>query len=165
MTGASKSAAGIIATLGNANMLGRVTITSLGDLVQPFQNSSSFRAIVQGWRKTALRGKKESGLARNLNYDISNEIQQGLIKSAGMESKNVVMGNSFMGQTPNQKINNIMFKFLGLEWLTGYARRFAYNVGNADAFYLSKTLNQLTKKGLDNSGRAKRIKYFLENNY
>lgn len=58
MTGASKSAAGIIATLGNANMLGRVTITSLGDLVQPFQNSSSFRAIVQGWRKTALRGKK-----------------------------------------------------------------------------------------------------------
>ena len=67
MTGASKSSAALLGTLGNLNMLGRVTITSLGDLIQPFQNSSQFRSIFSGFAKTALRGKNEKGLAKSLN--------------------------------------------------------------------------------------------------
>ena len=45
--GAASGSAGILATLSNLNMLGRVTISSLGDLIQPFQNSSQWRSIVK----------------------------------------------------------------------------------------------------------------------
>ena len=165
MTGAAKSSAGIIATLGNANMLGRVTISSLGDVIQPLQNSGSWGAILQGFKRTALRQAKETGPAKNLSLDLSNSIQQGLQKSAGFEGRNVLLNNSWIGQSPTQKINNIMFKALGLEWLTGFARRFAYNVGVSDAYYLSKTFSKLNANGLGNSSKAKRIKFFLENNY
>ena len=165
LTGAAKSSAGIIATLGNANMLGRVTISSLGDIIQPLQNSSNWTAILNGFRRTALRQAKETGPARELGLDISNSIQQGLQRSAGFEGKNLLLNNSWMGKTPTETVNNIMFKALGLQWLTGYARRFAYNVGVSDAYYLSKTLKKLTAKGLENSGKAKRIKFFLNNNY
>ena len=165
MTGASKSSAAILGTLGNLNMLGRVTITSLGDLIQPFQNSSSWRAIIRGFKDTALRAKNEKGLAKSLNQDIDDGIRQALMKSAGFEGRDVLVNNAWVGMSPSQKVNNLAFQALGLSWLTGYARRFAYNTGVADAYYLSKTLNKLTKTGLDNTGRAKRIKYFLNNNY
>ena len=165
MTGASKSSAALLGTLGNLNMLGRVTITSLGDLIQPFQNSSSWRAIIRGFKDTALRAKNEKGLAKSLNQDIDDGIRQALMKSAGFEGRDVLVNNAWVGMSPSQKVNNLAFQALGLSWLTGYARRFAYNTGVADAYYLSKTLNKLTKTGLDNTGRAKRIKYFLNNNY
>ena len=165
MTGAAKSSAGIIATLGNANMLGRVTISSLGDIIQPLQNSSNWTVILNGFRRTAIRQAKETGPARELGLDLSNSIQQGLQRSAGFEGRNVLLNNSWMGKTPTETVNNIMFKALGLQWLTGYARRFAYNVGVSDAYYLSKTLKKLTARGLENSGKAKRIKFFLNNNY
>ena len=58
-----------------------------------------------------------------------------------------------------------MFKALGLQWLTGYARRFAYNTASADAFYLSKTLNKLAAKNNLGSRQGKQTIYFLENNY
>ena len=165
MTGASKSSAALLGTLGNLNMLGRVTITSLGDLIQPFQNSSSWRAIIRGFKDTAFRAKNEKGLAKSLNQDIDDGIRQALMKSAGFEGRDVLVNNAWVGMSPSQKVNNLAFQALGLSWLTGYARRFAYNTGVADAYYLSKTLNKLTKTGLDNTGRAKRIKYFLNNNY
>jgi hypothetical protein len=165
MTGASKSSAALLGTLGNLNMLGRVTITSLGDLIQPFQNSSSWRAIIRGFKDTALRAKNEKGLAKSLNQDIDDGIRQALMKSAGFEGRDALVNNAWVGMSPSQKVNNLAFQALGLSWLTGYARRFAYNTGVADAYYLSKTLNKLTKTGLDNTGRAKRIKYFLNNNY
>ena len=165
MTGASKSSAAILGTLGNLNMLGRVTITSLGDLIQPFQNSSSWRAIIRGFKDTSIRAKNQKGLAKALNQDIDDGIRQALMKSAGFEGRDVLLNNAWVGLSPSQKVNSLAFKGLGLEWLTGYARRFAYNTGVADAYYLSKTLNKLTQRGLNNTGRAKRITYFLNNNY
>ena len=80
--GAAQASASILATLSNLNMLGRVTISSLGDLVQPFQNSANFASVIKGWQQTALRAKSESSLAKALNYDISNELSQSLIRSA-----------------------------------------------------------------------------------
>ncbi len=40
--GIVKSGAGILSTISNLNMLDRVTIASLGDLVQPFTTSNNF---------------------------------------------------------------------------------------------------------------------------
>ena len=165
MTGAAKSSASILATLGNLNMLGRVTISSLGDIVQPFQNSANWRSVIKGFKDTALTNKRETGLAKQLNQDIDNAITSSLEKSAGFEGKNIMLNAGWVGKTPTQKVNNIMFKALGLQWLTGYARRFAYNTAAADAHYLSKTLNKLATKGNLEKRQAKQITYFLENNY
>jgi len=165
MTGAAKSSASILATLGNLNMLGRVTISSLGDIVQPFQNSANWRSVIRGFKDTALTNRRETGAAKALNQDIDNAIASSLERSAGFEGKNIMLNAGWVGKTPTQKVNNIMFKALGLQWLTGYARRFAYNTAAADAYYLSKTLNKLATKGNLEKRQAKQITYFLENNY
>ena len=165
MTGAAKSSASILATLGNLNMLGRVTISSLGDIVQPFQNSANWRSVIRGFKDTALTNRRETGAAKALNQDIDNAIASSLERSAGFEGKNIMLNAGWVGKTPTQKVNNIMFKALGLQWLTGYARRFAYNTATADAYYLSKTLNKLASKGNLEKRQAKQITYFLENNY
>ena len=165
MTGAAKSSASILATLGNLNMLGRVTISSLGDIVQPLQNSSNWRSIIKGFKDTALTNKRETGLAKSLNQDIDNAIAASLDKSAGFEGRNIMLNAGWVGKTPTAKVNNIMFKALGLQWLTGYARRFAYNTASADAFYLSQRLSKLAKNNNLGKREAKQITYFLENNY
>ena len=162
LNGAAQASASILATLSNLNMLGRVTISSLGDLVQPFQNSSQFSSILKGWKQTALRAKNETGLAKELNYDISNELQASLIRSAGMKG-DINSATAWMGEKPTQKLNNLFFKGVGLEWLTGYARRFAYNTGTADAYSLSKQLYNIVNKGAGiESSKAKEVINFLQ---
>jgi hypothetical protein len=162
--GAASGSASILATLSNLNMLGRVTISSLGDLIQPFQNSSQFKSIVKGWMQTSRTAKNETGLAKALNYDINNELQKALIRSAGIGEGDVVNATRWMGiKNPTQTLNNAFFKGLGLQWLTGYARRFAYNTGTADAYYLSKQLYNIVNKGAGiNSNKAQRVINFLQ---
>ncbi len=160
-----RSSAAILSTLSNLNMLGRVTISSLGDIVQPFQNSAQFgswfKALpVVGQRgiNTAFTVKGETGIAKELNLAITNEIRQGLIKPLGIDGSNVVTNANWMGETVTQKVNNYAFKGLGLEWLTGFARRFAYNVGAGDAYGLSKTLSKMVSNGVSlDKGKGLRV--------
>jgi hypothetical protein len=79
--GIVKSGAGILSTISNLNMLDRVTIASLGDLVQPFTNSSNFTSWIKGLSRTAVTAKGETGLAKNLGYAQGKEIQQSLLKT------------------------------------------------------------------------------------
>ncbi len=164
--GKGAATAAILATLSNLNMLGRVTISSLGDLIQPFQNSSQFRSIFAGFAKTALRGKSEKGLAKNLGYDINRDINTAVARSAGMDTQDVTQAATFMGEKGTRRLNNFFFKALGLQWLTGYARRFAYNTGAADAYYLSRQLYNIVNKGAGiNSNKARKVITFLEKGY
>ena len=67
-------------------------------------------------------------------------------------------------KNPTQAANNAFFKALGLQWLTGYARRFAYNTGTADAYYLSRQLYNIVNKGAGiNSNKAQRVIIFYKN--
>lgn len=157
--------ASILATLSNMNMLGRVTISSLGDLIQPFQNSSQWKSIIKGFSDTSLRAKNEKGLAKNLGLDIDDNLSKALFKSAGMDKGDITMAASWMGENPTRKLNNLLFKGLGLEWLTGYARRFAYNVGVADSYYLSKQLSKVIKSKGIQSNSAQKIITFLKKGY
>jgi len=165
---------GILTMMSNLSMLGRVTISSLGDIVQPFQNSQSWTAAVKGLARTNLfKATWEKGLARNLNYDITNEMSKSVSRTAAAKEKDLVLSQSWMGKWGASKegikalgkdvktstfYNNIAFKGLGLEWLTGYARRFAYNTGSADAYNLSRQYFKVVKgaKGA-NSQAAKTI--------
>ena len=51
-----------------------------------------------------------------------------------------------------RKVNEFGFKVMGLQWLTGLARRYAYNVGAVDAY---TSANKLAKFISANGNRFK----------
>ncbi len=158
--GVSKSIAGTLATVSNLNMLDRVTIASLGDLVQPFSNSANFTSFFKGALRTGFTQSRETGVAKNLNLNLSDEIRGWLQKTGSKIDKKstarTVMGEeavlkfddatqaaNVMGEMgPLRKVNEWGFKIMGLQWLTGLARRYAYNVGAVDAY---TSANKLAK--------------------
>ena len=145
--GIVKSGAGILSTISNLNMLDRVTIASLGDLVQPFTNSSNFSSWIKGLSRTAIKAKNETGVAKNLGYAQSKELEQTLMKTLTPldDATNAakVMGTSGVVR----KTNELGFKLMGLQWLTGFARRYAYNVGAVDAYASSSKLAKYVQAG------------------
>ena len=98
-----KASMGIITMLANLNMLGRVTISSLGDLIQPFQNSINWTSAIRGLLRTNLRAAGEKGPARNLNYHFTDEMSKSVFKSAGLEGNEVAFRNGWMGLWGNLK--------------------------------------------------------------
>ena len=145
--GIVKSGAGILSTISNLNMLDRVTIASLGDLVQPFTNSSNFSSWIKGLSRTAIKAKNETGVAKNLGYAQSKELEQTLMRTLTPldDATNAakVMGTSGVVR----KTNELGFKLMGLQWLTGFARRYAYNVGAVDAYASSSKLAKYVQAG------------------
>ena len=57
-----RTIAGILSTISNLNMLDRVTIASLGDIVQPFTNSNNFWTFWRGALRTGFTNKREKGI-------------------------------------------------------------------------------------------------------
>jgi len=145
--GIVRTGTGILSTISNLNMLDRVTIASLGDLVQPFQNSTNFTSWIKGLARTAFTQEGEKGLAKQAGFAQGKEAQQSLLKTLTPldDATNAakVMGSS--GVT--RKINEVGFKVMGLQWLTGFARRYAYNTGAVDAFTSAKNLANYAGRG------------------
>ena len=155
--GIAKAGAGILTTLANTNMLERVSIASLGDLIQPFTNSNNFRSWIVGLSKTGFRAIDEQGIAKNLGYTQRKVLQENLLKTLSPLDKNPTLAKNVLDKPGTLRVfNEQAFRFLGLQWLTGYARRFAYNTGAVDALisaqklgkYVSKGNSLNTKKGL-----------------
>ena len=178
--GVSKSIAGTLATISNLNMLDRVTIASLGDVVQPFSNSANLLSFFKGALRTGLTNARETGVAKNLNQNLGNEIR-GWLLNLGSKVKNksnsvAVMGDeavlkfddatqaaNVMGKMgPLRMINEWGFKIMGLQWLTGLSRRYAYNVGAVDAYTsaskLAKFVSANGNKSLSSTKGLKLVK-------
>ena len=163
---------GILTTLSNLQMLGRVTITSLGDIAQIFQNSVNWTSAIKGIGQTNLfKASWEKSLARSMNYDIVKYSRQALQKGAGREADEIILNTAWMGKfgvkgkdfATTQFYNNMAFKGLGLEWLTGYARRLAYNTGVADVMGLSRQLYKVSNGGKNfNTKDAQQILVHLQ---
>ena len=151
-----KGTAGILSTISNLNMLDRVTIASLGDLVQPFTNSTNWSTWLRALSQTSLTARGETGLAKNLGQAQSNEIRAALQKPLAIKGDEISANASWLGEGGAlTKTNNLFFKLSGLEWITGFARRFAYNAGATDAFITSRKLaNFVSKGGKLNSNKA-----------
>jgi len=140
-----KTTAGIISTISNLNMLDRVTIASLGDIAQPWTNSNNIFAFFQGAMRTGFTNKRESGVAKNMNLYLSREIKDGLLQATGtgQQFDDATKAANVMGKMGVVRAaNEFGFKYLGLQWLTGLARRYAYNVGAVDAY---TSANKLAK--------------------
>ena len=181
--GVSKSIAGTLATISNLNMLDRVTIASLGDVVQPFANSNNLLSFIKGAARTALTNKRETGVAKNLNQNLENEIRGWLLSTgsktadklnrsklsstlgdeAVLKFDDATQAANVMGEMGTlRKVNEFGFKIMGLQWLTGLARRYAYNVGAVDAYTsankLAKFISANGNKGLSSSKGLKLVK-------
>ena len=144
-----KALSGTLSTISNLNMLDRVTIASLGDLIQPFTNSTNWTSWLRALKNTSITAKGERSVAKNLGLAQSNEIQAALQKPLAIKGDEMTAHSSWLG---NDKLslraaNNFFFKISGLQWLTGFARRFAYNAGAADAYITSQKLAKYVSAG------------------
>ena len=143
-----KALAGTFSTISNLNMLDRVTIASLGDIVQPFTNSNNWTAWLRSLLRTSITAKGETGAAKNLAQAQSNEIKSALLKPLAVKGDEITAHTSWLGSGgPMSKVNNAFFTISGLQWLTGYARRFAYNAGASDAYITSRKLARFVANG------------------
>ena len=140
--GIVKSGAGVLSTISNLNMLERVSIASLGDLVQPFTTSNNFRSWIVGLSKTGFRAVDETSIANDLGYKQGKVLTNSLLKTLTPLDNATLAANAMGKETKLRKANEIGFKLLGLQWLTGFARRYAYNTGAVDALVSAQKLGK-----------------------
>ena len=162
--GWARGGAGILSTLSNFSMMDKVTIANLGDLVQPFVNSrhylSAFKAMpgfgqyFRGFRGlgTSLLSGQEKGAAQLLDQ-ITYKVGQESIR------KTFIHGGPDIAFTPTslieragtgknaQALNKGFFKVVGLEYITDFARRFAFNAGAIDAHKSLLAVAKVINKG------------------
>jgi hypothetical protein len=123
-----------LTTLANTTFLPRVVISSLGDLIQPFQNSGIYAAT----KSTVSRlGKNPTFSKRSgVKYDDSWEKEYSALMAHGADPLDSV-------QSGLNNINKRFFKIVGLELLTKTAGNFAYDTGVYRAFDIARK----TKRG------------------
>ena len=140
--GIVKAGAGVLSTISNLNMLERVSIASLGDLIQPFTTSNNFRSFIVGLSKTGFRAVDETSIATDLGYKQGKVLSNTLLKTLTPLDNAALASNAMdkTGKASLRSINEKAFKVLGLQWLTGFARRYAYNTGAVDALVSSQKL-------------------------
>ena len=119
----------LLTTLANATYLTRVTITSLGDLIQPFQNSG-FGAATKAIFQKAGKNPSFSRQA-GFKYDLGWEREYSALMTQGGDPL-----SSYQKRLNN--FNKRFFEVVGLSTLTKVARGFAYDVGVNRAFDISR---------------------------
>ena len=119
-----------LTTLANSTMLTRVSISALGDLIQPIQNSGVMPAVRAAMSKVTP-GESFSSKS-GFKYDKSFEREY----SALMAHASTDPFSSF--QSALDSWNKNFFKIVQLERITKVARGFAYDVGVRRAYDIAK---------------------------
>ena len=134
---AATSTLSLMTMMGNMTMLTKVTLDSVGDLVQPFVNSG-FSSSLRG--KARTNSKELTDFAESTGFAKRDVLSQELRalsldkNTAGSKVQNFAA-----------KTNEAFFKVIGLGKLTSYARRFAYNTGIENAFDIAQ---EVSAKGM-----------------
>jgi len=126
----------LFTALANMSFLTRVSITSLGDIIQPFQNSgfgATARALIRKADPNKISFHKQANFRYNDGFE--KEITAMMIK--GGDPLN-------MRHRQIANMNRKFFKAVGLQHLTNAARDFAFDTGVNRAFKLA-TKGKLTK--------------------
>jgi len=125
--------------LTNATRLTKVALPSLGDLVQPIQNSgvsasikSSITQIKRIIDKDGFRPSESLGI--KYNSQLERELQGYMID----------INTSSLSQRKIAEYNSKFFKIVQLGRITNFAREFAFDAGVARSFTLA---NKLKRKG------------------
>ncbi len=134
-----------LTTAANTTFLTRVSIASLGDMIQPFQNSG-FAAATKALMKKA--GSSPS-FSKQVNFQYDNSFEReftALMSQGGDPLDSYQYGLNW--------INKKFFKVVQLERITNAARGFAYDTGVVRAFTLAnkRNLSKSNKKEASTMG-------------
>lgn len=134
-----------LTTAANTTFLTRVSIASLGDMIQPFQNSG-FGAATKALMKKA--GPSPS-FSKQVNFQYDNSFEReftALMSQGGDPLDSYQYGLNW--------INKKFFKVVQLERITNAARGFAYDTGVVRAFTLAskRNLSKSNKKEASTMG-------------
>jgi len=129
----------ISTTLANLTYLPKVVISSLGDLVQPFQNSGVMSGL-RGMGRT-LSKKEGKGFHKDGFGDV--DVLEHELKAYTMKNN---PGSNLQAAT--YAMNQMWFKINGLASFTRFARKFAYNSGIEEAFKIATKLGKRKTQSL-----------------
>ena len=157
---------GIVSTGTNLAMLNNVFLASLGDFMQGFANARNLSSIARAIKNTSLLAKNQKGPARNLNIHFDDEITKSNLKPLAVEAEASLSDvASWMGGESSGKslrwVNDKGFMLMGMTWLTGTARRFAYNVGVGDAYATARQLHNVVIKGGNSINSKKALEILI----
>lgn len=179
---ALRTAAAFGSSMANFEMMDKVTLANLGDLVQPFVNSkywlSAFQAAPLGIGRmfrgsgTSLFTSGEAGVARLLDQKIVKSSIESIRRTyiAGGQGTDAPINSKLIlgeGATA-QKLNQGFFKLVGLEYITDLSRRFAFNAGAIDAhkslLSLVKTIERGKFKSIDDivTRKPEAVKHLMD---
>ena len=120
-----------LTTLANTTMLTRVAIPSLGDLIQPLQNSG-VHATIKAYGKQFRKSKGKTFAQQGLGIKYLSQMEHELrALSFGVDPNN-------LWQRKLSNINRRFFQIVQLERITNYARGVAYDSGVYRAFAIAK---------------------------
>jgi len=125
--------AATLTTLANVSYLPRVAVSSLGDLIQPIQNSGILSAIKSS--KSIIPGVKSFASRAGFQYDKSWERELQAVQTKGADSLSTLHKNL-------SNANSLFFKMVGLSTLTKAARTFAYDAGIYRTFDIAKKIEK-----------------------
>ena len=126
-------------TLANTRFLTTVSIANLGDMVQPFTNSSYGAAMKTLAKRISSKGDKQFAQMGSFKYDdgYARDLSSMMRKSGSRNKATRALEN----------INDFYFFTVGLSKVTKMSRNFAHDVGVNRAFDLAKK-TKLSKKNL-----------------
>jgi hypothetical protein len=142
---------GIATTMANTTMLNKVSITSLGDLILPFQNSGAIKGI-RGTLNTVKREDYSKVLDFAARDETVAELSALLARTANPTS---------LTQRTLATINEKFFRLVGLPSLTRFSRRQSFNIGVENTFDLAKQV----VKNPTNLNRSKANALGLKDDY
>ena len=139
----------VMVTGANLAYLPKVTISSLGELAQPFMNSGAFNSM--------------KGLGRSLNKEID------ISRKTGFANRDILSHElrqyAINTRNPNSriqrgatKVNELFFRFNGLAPFTSFTRRYAYNSGVERAFEIANKISKKRTTSLQNQANAAGLK-------
>ena len=151
---------GILSTGSNLAMLNNVFLASLGDFMQGFANARNMSAWLKAFGRTSFLAKNQKGPSRWLNTHFDPEINKSMLRNLAVENDASLadVATWMSAQNAGKSLrwaNDMGFKLMGMTWLTGTARRFAFNVGVGDGYASSKQLYNIVVKG-GNSIKSKK---------
>jgi hypothetical protein len=117
--------AATITTLANVSYLPRVAVSSIGDLIQPIQNSGVLSTLKAS--KFIAPGVKSFASRAGFQYDKSWERELQAFQTKGADPLSTIHKNL-------DTANRVFFTMVGLSPLTKLARTFAYDAGVYRAF-------------------------------
>jgi len=157
---------GIISTGSNLAMLNNVFLASLGDFMQGFANARNLSAVARAIKNTSILAKSQKGPARNLNIHFDDEITKANLKPLAVEADASLadVASWISGEAAGKSlrwVNDKGFMLMGMTWLTGTARRFAYNVGVGDAYATARQLNNVVVKAGNSINSKKALEILI----